>query len=137
MTMHLVNGMSTVNTNKPQPTKLTNAKRKEMGDALSEHNRALKQQGRHNERLTFDEYVDCLHGRLQHKRKPLTVKQHNPYRRTTSAIPSLNSGSDIAPKKDSQKYTGTLVTGISTLHKSNAVPVINNEQVLEIARMRR
>jgi hypothetical protein len=33
------------------------------------------------------------------------------------------------------RYTGTLVTGIATMHKSNAVPVINQEQAEEISRM--
>jgi len=40
-------------------------------------------------------------------------------------------------KKEENKYTGTLITGIATLHKSNAVPVINKNQIEEIARMRR
>jgi hypothetical protein len=34
-------------------------------------------------------------------------------------------------------YTGTLVIGISTMHKSNAVPIIDQAQAEEIARMRR
>ena len=40
-----------------------------------------------------------------------------------------------APEK--KEYTGTLVKGISTLHKSNAVPVINQQEMIDIARMRR
>jgi hypothetical protein len=40
-------------------------------------------------------------------------------------------------KKEPQKYTGTLVTGIAQMHKSNAVPVINKEQAVDIAKMRR
>lgn len=35
------------------------------------------------------------------------------------------------------KYTGTLIKGIATMHKSNAVPVIDQEQAVEISRMRR
>jgi hypothetical protein len=35
------------------------------------------------------------------------------------------------------KYTGTLVKGIATMHKSNAVPVIDEEQMKDISRMRR
>jgi hypothetical protein len=30
-----------------------------------------------------------------------------------------------------------LVTGIATMHKSNAVPIINKEQAIDIANMRR
>lgn len=40
-------------------------------------------------------------------------------------------------KKESPVYTGSLVVGIATMHKSNAVPVINKEQATDIARMRR
>jgi hypothetical protein len=35
------------------------------------------------------------------------------------------------------KYTGTLVKGIATMHKSNAVPVISQEEATDIANMRR
>ena len=40
-------------------------------------------------------------------------------------------------KKEPMKYTGTLVKGIATMHKSNAVPVINKQEATDIARMRR
>ena len=40
-------------------------------------------------------------------------------------------------KKENMKYTGTLVKGIATMHKSNAVPIINKEEATDIARMRR
>ena len=62
------------------------------------------------------------------------------YRRDTGPrIPSLNGGMDMSPatKKDSPKYTGTLIKGIATMHKSNAVPIINEEQAIEISKMRR
>lgn len=138
MTMHLVNGMSTVKTTKPQPSKLTKAKRKELGDALAELNRELKQQGRHDERMTFDEYLDYLHGRPKAKpRKPVARKTPAPFRRETAPIPSLNEDTGVALKKEPIRYTGTLVKGISTMHKSNAVPIINDEQATDIARMRR
>ena len=40
-------------------------------------------------------------------------------------------------KKESPKYTGNLIKGIATMHKSNAVPVISQEEAEDIARMRR
>ena len=40
-----------------------------------------------------------------------------------------------APEK--KEYTGTLIKGIATMHKSNAVPVIDQEQATDIANMRR
>lgn len=39
--------------------------------------------------------------------------------------------------KKQNTYTGTLIKGIATMHKSNAVPVINKEQASEISSMRR
>ena len=52
-------------------------------------------------------------------------------------IPSLNSQTGDTLLRESMKYTGTLVKGIATMHKSNAVPVIDEEQMKEISRMRR
>tara|TARA_Y100000114_G_C11554524_1_gene228800 strand:+ start:98 stop:448 length:351 start_codon:yes stop_codon:yes gene_type:complete len=40
-------------------------------------------------------------------------------------------------KQEPMKYTGTLVKGIATMHKSNAVPVISQEEATDIANMRR
>ena len=40
-------------------------------------------------------------------------------------------------KKENMKYTGTLVKGIATMHKSNAVPIISREEATDIANMRR
>lgn len=47
------------------------------------------------------------------------------------------SGGHTTAKKEAEKYTGTLVKGIATMHKSNAVPVINQQEATDIARMRR
>ena len=58
-------------------------------------------------------------------------------RNTTSHIPSLNSGLGVATKKESPKYTGTLIKGIATMHKSNAVPILNQEDAEAISKMRR
>lgn len=60
-------------------------------------------------------------------------------------IPDYSTGprvtSDSVPsngnKKESLKYTGTLIKGIATMHKSNAVPILNREQAIEVSTMRR
>lgn len=52
-------------------------------------------------------------------------------------IQSLKSDKIFTEKKESLMYTGTLVRGIATMHKSNAVPVIDEEQMKDISRMRR
>ena len=40
-------------------------------------------------------------------------------------------------KRTPNVYTGTEITGIATMHKSNAVPVRGKKQAIEIANMRR
>lgn len=58
-------------------------------------------------------------------------------RTTTSHIKSLNTGLAVATKKESPQYTGTLIKGIATMHKSNAVPILNQEDAEAISKMRR
>jgi hypothetical protein len=53
------------------------------------------------------------------------------------SIQSLKSDKVFTEKRESLMYTGTLVKGIATMHKSNAVPVIDEEQMKDISRMRR
>jgi len=57
-------------------------------------------------------------------------------RNTTAHLKSVNTGGNatLAPAK---VYTGTMVKGIATMHKSNAVPVFSDEQAVDISRMRR
>ena len=43
----------------------------------------------------------------------------------------------LAAKKEPNIYTGTEIIGIAQMHKSNAVPIRNKEQAIEVARMRR
>jgi len=57
-------------------------------------------------------------------------------RDTTAHLKSVSTGGNatLAPAK---VYTGTMVKGIATMHKSNAVPVFSDEEAVDIARMRR
>lgn len=52
-------------------------------------------------------------------------------------IPSLNTKGGIATRAPDKVYTGTMIKGIGTMHKSNAVPIFSDEQAIEISRMRR
>jgi hypothetical protein len=52
--------------------------------------------------------------------------------------PSVSNGMcGNTAKKEPMVYTGTLVKGIAQMHKSNAVPIINKEQAIDVAKMRR
>lgn len=60
-----------------------------------------------------------------------------PAGRETKHIPSLGTGMGVAPPARSMQYTGTKMLGVSQMHKSNIVPVFQEEDIEAIARMRR
>jgi len=59
------------------------------------------------------------------------------FRKEVPHYPSVNSNNSDCSLVEKKQYTGTLVKGISTMHKSNAVPIIDDEHAKDIARMRR
>jgi len=66
-----------------------------------------------------------------------SYKLTTPAGRETVRYPSLDTGLGTATKAEPKIYTGDKVMGIATMHKSNAVPVFNSEEAVEISRMRR
>jgi len=68
--------------------------------------------------------------------KPYVPPRHTAYRETP-IYPSVTSASCTTSKVEPKRYTGTLVKGISTMHKSNAVPIIDEREAKEHASMRR
>lgn len=82
----------------------------------------------------------------KHKPKKLVREVSEPFvyklctpvgRTTTKHIPSLNTGLAVATAAPQKVYTGDKMLGIATMHKSNAVPVFNSEEAVEISKMRR
>lgn len=74
------------------------------------------------------------------KIKPSFAKEfqmNTSYRGSDTKVGSVVSSGGICGKAPTRKYTGTLIKGIATMHKSNAVPVIDEEQMRDISRMRR
>lgn len=72
---------------------------------------------------------------------PKTAKpmvQQKPYVRETPKYPSLETFQGTCTKPVQGKvYTGTAMKGIGTLHKSNAVPIFNDQDAIDQANMRR
>ena len=152
MTMHLQQGMTTIRNKKYKP-KYTKANIAKWEKGLIEHNRTCKRIG--EPKLSFEQYVDYCHGirpkvdpRSREAFKPMDTMQNSSYRKTThypSAMEeqmkagTFNTDSmSKGTKKEPMKYTGDLITGIATMHKSNAVPVMKGtSQAVDIARMRR
>lgn len=62
-----------------------------------------------------------------------------PNYRETIRYPSLDTGHTGAVNMGKQKqvYTGDKIIGIATMHKSNLVPIFNDESAVEVSRMRR
>jgi len=60
-----------------------------------------------------------------------------PYRRDTPEYRSASDTVGVAARVESPRYTGTFVKGIGTMHKSNAVPIVDEEHMKDIAKMRR
>lgn len=143
MTMHLVGPYLTTTNYKKRKAKVTQAKLKQWDEWWREACKQSKRLGL--PKPTFDEYVDSLHGKVKREKQkfvPLVVKADPMAERIRThreLYPSLGGfgSSGSTAKKEPQKYTGTLVKGIATMHKSNAVPVIDDQQAKEISQMRR
>ena len=133
MSMHLLGPAYTTNNNRKRKSKVPVAK---YSQDWIDYNKQMKRIGAKTK--TFDEYVAYRQGKSGFKikggvRGPMDAA---PYRREA---PKYESGDGIGVTfaKKPNEYTGTLIKGIATMHKSNAVPVINQDQMEEISRMRR
>ena len=59
------------------------------------------------------------------------------YRRETPEYRSASDTTGVAVRVEPIQYTGSFVKGIGTMHKSNAIPIVDEEHMKDIARMRR
>jgi hypothetical protein len=147
MTMHLARGLTNIRTTKPKHNKLTTAQHNKLTEEHRAFNKRMRQAGRHSERMTFEEYVDYHFGKkkLEIKNERAAPSEVKTYHwsapaaiRETKVYPSFSgSSSGVASLPEKKTYTGTLVKGIAQTHKSNAVPVINDEEIIDIRHMRR
>jgi len=144
MTMSLARGLSTINTKKPKQKKLTQAKLDKLRIQWRQYNKDMRRKHLHSLQYdNFDDYVAYTQGTAkpskQQSRGVYDPNKHGPYVRKSPNIPSMGDGvGSYAPRKESQKYTGDLIVGIATMHKSNAVPVMRGTtQAKDIASMRR
>jgi len=67
----------------------------------------------------------------------VSANSPQPYRREIPTYASAACTAGVAARVEPPRYTGTLVKGIGTMHKSNAIPIIDEEQMRDLARMRR
>lgn len=134
MSMHLVKPSLTTTSTKKRKSSIsvTPQLRKECKD----HNKLMKKHGLKVK--TIEDYLAYRQGNYDPKLGSVVASpvQAKSLQRTTPVLPSSNV-IDVALARKPNEYTGTLVTGIATMHKSNAVPVINKKQMEEISKMRR
>lgn len=142
MTMHLIQGVQVLG--KKKNSKITKRRLQELEVEWRVHNKLMKRKGMHDMRYnTLEEYIDYAFGRKKVKREfvPYKPKQQT-YQREVPHYPSWTQPANGAqlnptPLKERPIYTGTLIKGIATMHKSNAVPVISQEQAEDISKMGR
>lgn len=122
---------------------LTKTKHAQFKKDWQQHNKRAKQQNRLSDQFrTLEDYVMYRHGVLQKSPRSFKELKTNHYpaaRRTTPVIPSITdtSNSSSTARREPQRYTGSYVTGIATMHKSNLIPITSKEQAIDVSRMRR
>ena len=126
MTMHLVRGMSSINTKKRKQKGRTQADR----DAHTAHDKWLRERGVH---------PDQLKAALPHDAKGRRLGVYDmPDYSVSKTAPTSDRIAPVAGKRKENVYTGNEIAGIGLLHKSNLVPVRkDSNDAKEIARMRR
>lgn len=140
--MHLVGPyMTTTNYKKRKQKKPTQSQMSRYEQEMKAYNKRMRQINAHNQQMTLDEYIDYVHGKRTANKRERTFEPYTPPKsvhRETPHIPSLGPGVGVATRKESPRYTGDLIVGIATMHKSNAVPVMRGtDQAKDIAQMRR
>ena len=132
MTMHLMShAYSTISTKKRKSKGVTiNAK---YAKEFREHNKLMRKIGCKEKSL--EEYITYRQGKYKPKLKGTPLPKYEISNHREKYPSGDGIGTTYARKEN--VYTGTLIKGIATMHKSNAVPVIDQKQAIEIANMRR
>ena len=140
--MHLVGPyMTTTNYKKRKKKNLTDNQILKLEQEWRAYNKRMRKINCHSAQFdTLEQYLSYVRG--EHKMVKKEFEPYVPketYHRETTNYPSLSNTIDgFAAKKESPQYTGDLIVGIGTMHKSNAVPIMRGtKQAKEIAQMRR
>ena len=86
-------------------------------------------------RKSLDQYIAYKYGYGQVNQR-VAPQEEQIYRRPEQKVDS--HGSSFCPGETKvNTYTGDVIQGVATMHKSNAVPIINQQQAEDCATMRR
>ena len=124
MTMHLVRGMTTINTKKRK------AKKKSKRQVMSEqqHDKWLRKMGVHPDQIKEKN--------ANTNRSVLSVPDYSSSGNTIPTSDVIPGGSTAPAER--QVYSGErTLLGVAVMHKSNLVPVFGKNDAKEISRMRR
>jgi len=147
MTMHLVGPyMTTTNYKKRKKKQLSQKRLDALQIEWRQYNKRMRKSNMHSLQYnTFEDYLAYVQGNPPKRKKE--EKEFKPYAptkpnvRDTKEYPSLKTSNTIpgyCPKKETPTYTGDLIVGIGTMHKSNLVPIMRGtKQAEELAKMRR
>lgn len=124
MTMHLVRGMTSLNTKKQHAKKKT---AKQIAAEVA-HEATLKRLGVGRSPMPTDKYG-----------KRVGIYEIPDYSKERQGlVPTSNKVAGNGAAKERNVYTGTEIMGIGTMHKSNAVPIRrDSNDAIDIANMRR
>ena len=125
MTMHLVRGMTSINTKKRKAKK--KSKRQLMNE--QQHNKWLRKMGVHPDQLKEKNAQTSNHS-------VLSVPDYSPSGNTLPTSDVIPGGSTAPAERQTYSGERTLL-GIATTHKSNMIPVFSKQDAKDISRMRR
>jgi len=138
--------MTTTNYKKRKKKQLSQKRLDALQIEWRQYNKRMRKSNMHSLQYnTFEDYLAYVQGNPPKRKKE--EKEFKPYAptkpnvRDTKEYPSLKTSNTIpgyCPKKETPTYTGDLIVGIGTMHKSNLVPIMRGtKQAEELAKMRR
>ena len=135
--MHLVPGMTSLNTKKAK-VKITKTRMLELKEEHRLHNKKYKNDKHLAPHMVmdFETYLKFRFGKLKHKKKDRGEYVPN------NAVSITRTKTKVEPhvcaKKEPKVYDGERkLIGIGILHKSNLVPIFDEEHAKDLSKMRR
>lgn len=145
MSMHMIKGVQVHGKSHKKKKPLTANQLKKLEVEWRQYNKDMRRKHMHDMQFQdFNDYVAYTRGEYKPKAKKefTTYAPSKPSVRDTKEYPSLKTSDTIptgaTPRKEPQRYTGDLLVGIGTMHKSNMVPIMRGtNEAKDIAKMRR
>ena len=126
MTMHLEGPWLSTTGKKKGPRKWASAEQKRKAEQLAD---SWKRQIAVLDKMSNTKYSrEAKAVKKSLERVVLDLKIKTPPGRETVYVASQDTGWVACTRKKDQEYTGTAIVGISTLHKSNGIPVFSQQE---------